>query len=606
MIYTTTHVTSATTLPPYAIPVDPLQTTDTLIKTSNPPAQRLQPPTKPNPQQWYERAPQEWNHLVGTITLRQSEETIAQLIDGKTKFELASDGGHDPASGISTFGWVATINRTIIANGRGPAQAHPTMAESFRSEGYGIASAGLFIRNLVKRFNIKPTQHSWFLYVDNKSMIQRLQGYEEHDSISRWNLRSDEDIAKVAHTLLKTVPIRIKHIKSHQDANRKQNELSFEAELNILADKEATRQRTTMEKPASSVQNIGTAQLQIGNMAVTRDSQRWLMQTAGRIPIEQYYRERHNWSRATFDDIGWDTQLVVLRQYTQEDQTRVIKFVHGWLPTQHRKHKEGAATSPQCKLCKAQCENNIHLFLCNHQNMTKIQTAVSTHLLASTQDHGHSELNNIIDIGLTESTVRPSWTPDMKYISMDLNKSIAEQNRIGWQQVYYGRISKKLINFMDQHYQQLPVNHLKYTGERWARALIKKIWDTMLQLWKERNDQIHQVDKGKQVENQKQRLERRIARCYEYSNNLTATERLRWFSDTRTEIMLQDTRYLEAWVRTVERIISITKRERKKRPPESLMMERFLKTPSTTSAQKAHTSTSTDKPRRFTHELNPD
>jgi hypothetical protein len=240
--------------------------------------------------------------------------------------------------------------------------------------------------------------------------------------------------------------------------------------------------------------------------------------------------------------------------------------------------------------------------------MTPIQTAVSIHLLASTQDHGHSEFNNIIDIGLTESTARgPSWIPDMKHISMELKASIAEQNRIGWQQVFYGRISKKLISFMDHHFHQLPVNHLKYTGERWARALIKKIWDTMLQLWKEWNNQINQGDKEKQAENQKQRLEQKIARCYEYSHNLTATERLRWFSDTRTEIMLRDTRYLEAWVRTVERIISITKRERKKRPPESLMMERFFNTSrSTTSTQKAHISTLTDKPCRFTQELNPD
>jgi hypothetical protein len=606
MTYSTTHVTSAPELPPFATPVDLLQTTETWIKTSNPPVQRQTSSISADAKLWYKRAPVEWEHIVGNITMRHNDEAIEHMIKPKTKFELASDGGYDPTSGISTFGWVATLNRTIIATGHGPAQAHPNMAESFRSEGYGIASAGLFIRNMVRRFAINPTQHSWKLYVDNKSMIQRLQGYESHDHVSRWNLRPDEDIAKLASKLLQHVPIQIKHIKSHQDTKTKQDELSYEAQLNIMADKEATRQRTKMDKPDSDVKNIGIAQLQIENMAVTRDSYRWLMQAAGRIPIEQYYQERHGWSRETFKAIGWDTQLAVLRQYTQEDQTRIIKFVHGWLPTQHRKHKEGAAPSPQCKLCMARCENNMHLFQCKHPNMAPIQEAIQIHILSTTQDHGHSELNNIMDLGMAESIDRPSWTPYMENISKELKDAIMEQNKIGWQQVYYGRLSNKLVRVMEQHFQKLPVNHLKYTGERWARKLIKTIWDTMLQLWKERNDHLHQRDKAAKAETQKQRLEKRIARCYTYSQNLTATERLRWFSEPHKEMMLRDTRYLEAWVRTVERIINITKRERKKRPPESLIMEQYLNTTRNTSTQNAHIPTPTAKPRRFPQELNPD
>jgi hypothetical protein len=128
----------------------------------------------------------------------------------------------------------------------------------------------------------------------------------------------------------------------------------------------------------------------------------------------------------------------------------------------------------------------------------------------------------------------------------------------------------------------------------------------MLQLWKERNEQINQGDKAKHAETQKQRLEKRIARCYGHSQSLTATERLRWFSEPHTEIMLRDTRYLEAWVRTVERIINITKRESKKPPPESLIMEQYLNTTRNTSTQKAHIPTPTEKPRRFPQELNQD
>jgi hypothetical protein len=62
----------------------------------------------------------------------------------KSQMIIASDGGHDPSSGISSFGWAMTINNVVIAKGQGPVQVAPEMAESFRAEGYGLASACLF------------------------------------------------------------------------------------------------------------------------------------------------------------------------------------------------------------------------------------------------------------------------------------------------------------------------------------------------------------------------------------------------------------------------------------------------------------------------------
>jgi hypothetical protein len=121
-----------------------------------------------------------------------TEDTIFK--DSQLKFEIASDGGHDPISGISTFGWVMSVNNSLIAKGQGPVEAHPQLAESFRAEGYGLASAGLFIQNLIKKFNIQMGNHSWQVYINNKSLIQRMETYDTQLPIARWNLRPDEDI----------------------------------------------------------------------------------------------------------------------------------------------------------------------------------------------------------------------------------------------------------------------------------------------------------------------------------------------------------------------------------------------------------------------------
>jgi hypothetical protein len=47
------------------------------------------------------------------------------------KLIMATDGGYEPRSGISTYGWVVATNETVLATGKGPAEAHQTMANSF-------------------------------------------------------------------------------------------------------------------------------------------------------------------------------------------------------------------------------------------------------------------------------------------------------------------------------------------------------------------------------------------------------------------------------------------------------------------------------------------
>jgi hypothetical protein len=209
-------------------------------------------PTEPP---WYRTAFENFTHITGEIKLLMADDDIISLIQSKSFFEFASDGGHDPTTGISSFGWVAAINKTVIAQGRGPVQCHPKLAESFRAEGYGIASVGLFARNLINKLGIDTQKHIWLFYLDNKSMIQRLEGYATINT-PKWNLRPDEDITRLAHSILQRIPFQLEHIKSHQDTDSQTEKLSFPAVLNIVADEQATRQRNLMTGPEGNVTNL--------------------------------------------------------------------------------------------------------------------------------------------------------------------------------------------------------------------------------------------------------------------------------------------------------------------------------------------------------------
>jgi hypothetical protein len=321
---------------------------------------------------WYQRTPEKHNHMTGNISLLVDEHDIPSFFQEKAHIEIASDGGHDPKTGISTFGWAVAVDKLLIAKGRGPEQAHPQLAESFRAEGYGLSSALIFIHNLTSSFNISPTAHQWTIYIDNMALIQRLDGYILHVPIPRWNLRSDEDITRTAFNLLNKIPAKIVHVHSHQDENDDWTSLSFPAQLNTIADEQATSHRTLMDTPETDVNNLARAQLRIDNIAITRDSQRELLQAAGKIPLQEYYQYKWGWNKHIFESISWVTQQKAIKHFDASDQTRILKFVHGWLPTQSWLFKEGAATSPKCKLCQELYENNLHLLRCQHPTMRKV------------------------------------------------------------------------------------------------------------------------------------------------------------------------------------------------------------------------------------------
>jgi hypothetical protein len=578
---------------------------DSIIRTS--PAANIQQvqPTTTNNAPWYKKPYQSFSHLTGQISMLMDTDEIPQTLQNKVHFEIASDGGHDPDTGISTFGWTAAANKVLIAKGRGPAQAHPSMAESFRSEGYGLSSVLIFIANMVEHYNINPTDHKWTIYIDNMALIKRLEGYSTNIPVPRWNLRSDEDITHFAKILMSSIPARLVHIHSHQDDNSDWHNLSFPAQLNTIADEQASLQRQLMDGPETDVVNLAQAQLRIDNIAITRDSQRALLQAAGKIPLQEYYTTKLGWTKKVFASVNWQAQRKALNSFNTADQTRILKFVHGWLPTQSRLHKEGSATTPRCKLCHDLHENNRHLLTCKHPGMQAIQENITTYFMKQYHDHGNSELINILQIAMEESLQDSTWTPSSANVSPEWKNTLQEQSEIGWSQIVNGRIANSMIHQMEAHYRTLNINSKQYTGERWARKLIINIWTTVLHLWKQRNTLIYETDTLLSKTAQRDKLEARIQRCYHFKDRLKSNDRRQWFDRDIHEKLQEDPSQLKTWLLMMERLIRIEKREQKKRPKESMLMHRFLGL-NTTHQQEDIQQAHIRHPRAYQQELNPD
>jgi hypothetical protein len=103
-------------------------------------------------------------------------------------------------------------------------------------------------------------------------------------------------------------------------------------------------------------------------------------------------------------------------------------------------------------------------------------------------------------------------------------------------------------------------------------------------------------------EKTKEHLTIRVQRCYTLKDQLKASERLLWFGTTMEEKLNEDPKHIQAWLHNVERLIRITKRERRQRPKNSSIMERYLGIQSSNRSR----SHENDKPQAYSQELNPD
>jgi ribonuclease HI len=509
------------------------------------------------------------------IMLLIDEPEIHDILRNPTRIEVASDGGFDPSTGISSYGWVIAFNRTLIAKGRGPAEAHPDLAESFRAEGYGLASVAAFLMAMVTFLKVTVNDHSWKFYIDNKAMIQRMESYSENIKHSKWNIRADADITNKAYYYIRHIPALLLHVKSHQDEGKSNKLLSYDAHLNIIADALASQQREQMQKPVTKVTG-DHCHLIIKDRYITRDSKKWLLQKAGEIPIQHYYKTKYGWSRSVFDSIDWDLQQKVLRTYSQNDQRRLLKFAHDWLPTNFRLYREEQEQSPACRLCGDLEETNDHLLRCQHPRQQQTRLRVSDYLWKDNENHGNSELNNIIELALSESIHNKEWKPVMSAISEELLPCIRQQNKIGWHHMFKGRIARDMTKYMETHYRTLPIDSKKHTGERWGKMLLRNIWNMVLQLWETRNEIIH----GNQVQDarttERLRLEHRVRKYYEMMTLLDQTDREKVFYKEEDTLLSEDTRYIKAWLRIVQRVFAVTRKERQKPKNEQRMMEQYF------------------------------
>jgi hypothetical protein len=284
-----------------------------------------------------------------------------------------------------------------------------------------------------------------------------------------------------------------------------------------------------------------------------------------------------------FDRINWKAQQAAMLKLSIADQQRIQKFIHKWLPTGKILHREQKSNSPYCPLCANEIEDNLHMFHCVHPIQVKEQQKLSLYISKQQHSPEMPELAQLLEWALANCSQQENWKVKPEIYPSTLQNAIKEQNVIGWNQLFYGRISREFGLAQEEHYRWRKMSEITHNGQRWTRDLIYHIWKTTLALWENRNKAKHNNDQRTSENIIRNQLVARAQHCYDQAHLLMAADRNQLFHKTLEERLQDDNNYLTAWVEGAEQIIRLNKQEDPHLLKCRKKMEEYFKKKATTS-----------------------
>ncbi len=202
---------------------------------------------------------------------------------------------------------------------------------------------------------------------------------------------------------------------------------------------------------------------------------------------------------------------MAIRKFTVSDRTRLQKYLHDWLPLRAAKHMHQPAVDTQCPLCRQHKEDLWHFLECQHSCrqtlFSKLQKQIQQlHKRYNIDPH----LLQLLWQGL--NSVRQQYPIDehLETYPTEFHPLFHDQRRIGWEQLYYGRIASSWSYYVDHHSQY------RTNGTIFYSQVTELIWKYILESWAIRNSALHPAQHSAQI---LQSLEPQVHQIFENINN---------------------------------------------------------------------------------------
>ena len=229
---------------------------------------------------------------------------------------------------------------------------------------------------------------------------------------------------------------------------------------------------------------------------ITSKEAETLRRAYGQIAYSKHVTTKENWKQATYSTIWWEVQKRLLSKLKFNDRTRITKFVNQILPSNSKLHQQDKQHPSKCPSCN-ESETNNHISACNNPRRAKLRNNMLRTLRKIMEKTAtHIQAQEIILQGIKAAITHGIEIVDNNQLSFQPSgiiwSALQEQNAIGWTNFYKGRMSKKWEQVQQQHYNQTKPKEAD--THRWATSIISTLWQGLLLMWEDRNDDQHGRD----------------------------------------------------------------------------------------------------------------
>jgi hypothetical protein len=220
--------------------------------------------------------------------------------------------------------------------------------------------------------------------------------------------------------------------------------------------------------------------------------------------MRNYYITKYNWEDTVVDRIWWEVHGKALKSFSPNQRTIIHKFIHHKLPCNKTENLYYKYRPPECFLCKDNIECQVHVI--RYPTCTE-RKKIRKNYIQALRRHLETTRTN-------DTTIRcimfylNAWLcqiepPTLQEIAPDASDTLIDainhQNKLGWDQWMYGRISihwGELFNY-DSKNGKVPSNSTSKTSVKstsWGKTIITITWNFLIELWCSRNEIEHQTN----------------------------------------------------------------------------------------------------------------
>ena len=474
-------------------------------------------------QEIFDKLPKLWQDTLGPIQWPEDDgKSIVAHLQQSNEIHAYLDGSVALSKGAHAY----TIRPDCETNelsiiGTAPSPGNPETISSLRPEHYGGMSTIIWVWILERKFGPIKTG-CVHLHIDNDTVIKRLSRGMPPSDTPKTSLVTDFDLWMESATIMTQIECRLRfsHVKGHQDdfiiKHNKEGPLQRHAFWNVQMDRLADQTRRESQAGITPFYKSSKIALIVNGSATTTKADKIIRQAFTSQPLQDYIRQKEEWTSETFRLVHWDAVERALKSLDIHKRINAIKYIFNWQNTGEQKQRFEASQAltedrdeeevDQCPLNCGCVETAQHFLRCKVLRNAHIteRCCDSLHRWFGKQKT-HKTLQHILLLAVRNWMHKVDVLPSRLEVPQELedwgiHEALEDQKQIGWHNFFKGRISRKFGDIQMSAYNAdttLASVPAHYSSTWWTAGLIKELIYMSLHMWQHRNKFLHDTESAR-------------------------------------------------------------------------------------------------------------